>query len=471
MTNPTVADHIATIPARSSLLVRRRQTAARLRSRISLSPWLRRHAAALLIFTCALAVRVTYNLTIARHYVPAGDAREYVLLGQRLVAGQCYCLWGAGHPTTYRTPGFPLFLAAVFAVVGNSTLAARLALSVVGAATCVITGLIARELFGARAALVAGLIAATYPQLFINDAWLYSESLATFLFASSCLAVMRVVRRPPGWRWLGVGVLLGLTALTRPNGVYALGATLACVALTIARRRADWRRGALVAALLVLGFVVVVGPWTARNAFVTHGTFVPFSTGEGIVIAGVYTDAAYAGPNMWQAWINPWRNPTWNAADRQLLASFPANCWGPCEVVRDQATAAVGMRWAGAHLVSLPWLVVLRWVQLWIPASGPNDGGVPIWRPFAVVYPALVIVLAWVGCFRLRRRWQGDALVPLLFAASVIAGCLIFYGSPRMRAPIEPLLVAFASGALLWLADLARASLRERSSAKLLPRV
>src|SRR5260370_3378382 len=33
--------------------------------------WLRAHAQFLVVFACALAIRVTYNLTIARHYVPA----------------------------------------------------------------------------------------------------------------------------------------------------------------------------------------------------------------------------------------------------------------------------------------------------------------------------------------------------------------------------------------------------------------
>jgi 4-amino-4-deoxy-L-arabinose transferase-like glycosyltransferase len=415
--------------------------------------WLRTHAQFLVVFAGALAIRVTYNLTIARHYVPVSDAHEYVLLGQHLLAGKCYCLWGDAHPTTYRSPGFPLFLAAVFAVAGpTNTLAARLALSVVGAGTCVLTSLIARDLFGPRAALPAGLIAATYPQLFINDAWLNSESLATFLFAASCLAIMRVVKQPPGWRWLAAGALLGLTALTRPNGAYALGAALLWVALAIWRRWQRWRRGTLAAALLVAGFLVVVAPWTARNYVATHGAFVPLSTGGGIVIAGAYTDLAYKGPHIWSAWFNPWRNPTWSASDREALSSFPPNCWGRCEVVRDEATTAIGLRWARAHLIVLPWLVVLRWAQLWIPANAPDNGGMPIWRPFAIGYPALVIALAAVGLYTLRRRWR-EALVPCLCGAAIVAGCLILYGSPRMRAMLEPLLVAWATGALLWLYD------------------
>ena len=60
------------------------------------------------------------------------------------------------------------------------------------------------------------------------------------------------------------------------------------------------------------------------------------------------------------------------------------------------------------------------------------------------------------GLWALRHRWR-DALIPYLFGASIVAGCLVFYGSPRMRAMLEPLLVVLAAGALLWLCDRLRA--------------
>jgi hypothetical protein len=422
-----------------------------------LRSWLRAQAPWLLVFMGALAVRVLYNLTVARHYVPTHDAQEYVLLGERLASGKCYCLWGDGHPSAYRSPGFPLFLTGVFLLFGPSTLAARLALSIVGALTCVLSGLIARDLFGARAGVLAGALAAVYPQLFINDAWLNSESLAICLFAASCLVVMRLRGAPLGWRWIGAGALLGALALTRPNGFYGLIATLAWLALAAWQRRLTLGRAALGAALVLAAFILVLTPWVVRNAEVT-GAFVPFSTGGGDVIAGAYTDAAYRGPDVWQAWINPLRNPTIPPADRRLLTSFPPSCWGACEVRRDAAATGVGLRWARSHLLVLPWLIVLRWIQTWIPAYAPDNGGMPIWRPFAIGYPALVILLAPVGLYRLRRRWD-DGLVPALLAASVVVGCLVFYGSPRLRAPMEPLLLAFAAGAILPLTDRLRPTL------------
>jgi 4-amino-4-deoxy-L-arabinose transferase-like glycosyltransferase len=416
-------------------------------------PWLgvsRSVGAGLGIFGLALTIRVTYNLTVARAYVPAHDAVAYVSLAQHLLTWHCYCLSAPAHPTTIRPPLFPIVLAAVSAVTGPSALNARLALSVVGALTCVLAAGIARDLFGGRAGLLAGLIAATYPQLFIYDAWLYSESLAIFLFAASCLAVMRVVRHPPGWRWVLAGALLGLTALARPNGLYALVAVGIWAVAAVWTRLTTARRAALSVALLLAGCALVMAPWVARNYVVTDGAFVPATTISGIVIAGSYNDEAYSLPGYQGNWVNPFTLKIWNAYKAQLPRTYTENCWGPCEVALDRAMTRMGEDWALSHLRLLPQLLVMRTWMFWTPASPPIEAGMPIWRPFAVGYPALVILLALVGMVAVRRRWR-DALIPVLFAATVVVGGLVFYGSPRMRAPMEPMLVVLAAGGLMWL--------------------
>lgn len=417
------------------------------------APLVRERSYLLWIFLIALTVRVTYNLTVARNYVPAGDAIDYVDLARNMLHWGCFCELRPGAPTTVRTPGFPLFLAGVFAVFGEDPLRARLALCVVGSLTCVFTSEMARILFGRRTAIVAGLIAATYPQLFIYDAWLYSESLATCVFVASCLATMYVVRRSPGWHWLLVGALLGVTALVRPNGIYALIAVLAWAAVAIWRKQVELRRVLLGVALVTLGCIAVLTPWTIRNYAVTDGAFVPLSTISGIVLAGAYSTAAYETPGFRGAWINPFHDHLMSPQDQRLLNSFErdAGCWGPCEVARNGATTHIALEWTLSHLNLLPRLLTLRMQRFWTPAPSPAEAGMPILRPFAVGYPVLVIALAAAGLAALIRRRVGwQALIFCCFGATVIAGGLIFYGSPRMRAPLEPFLVVLAAGALTY---------------------
>jgi len=460
------------------------------------------------IFLLALAVRVFYNLTIARNYVPLHDAAVYDAIARHLLSEGCFC--ASPHiPTTYRPPLFPLFLALVYQLAGVNPLNARLALSVIGAGTCVLTALIARDLFGWRAGLLAGLIAVAYPQLFIWDAWLYSESLAVFSFAACCLVALRLARSQRSlrtwgarWRWLAGGALFGLTALVRPNGFYALlafvgflalaaatpalvrrfapdaghaaasrapitasspapggarrvarpnspGARLALGLAWIAPRGLPWRRAILGAALLCVGFGATLAPWVARNYVVTGGAFVPFTAMDGIVIAGSYNDLVYQQPFFQGQWANPVLVPAY----LRVAGPDPKNCDPRCEVARSQQMKQLGEQWALSHVGELPYLVIYRMEAFWTPASPSIEDGMPIWPAFATLYPLAVILLGLGGMALLlaRRRWQ--ALLPLLFALTVTLGAAVFYGSPRMRAPMEPILVAFAAVALVWLFD------------------
>jgi 4-amino-4-deoxy-L-arabinose transferase-like glycosyltransferase len=408
--------------------------------------------ASVAIFALALTVRVTYNLTVARSYIPVSDAAVYDALAQHLIQWHCLCLHAPTHPITVRPPLYPLFLAGVYLLTGHDPLHARLALSVVGAVTCVFSSLIARDLFGRWPALAAGLIAATYPQLFIYDAWLYSESFAICLLAATCLVSMRVVRRPVGWRWLAAGALVGLTALARPNGIYALIAVLVWAALAVRSRIIPFKRAALGVALLILGAVLILTPWTIRNYAITGGAFVPTTTVSGIVIAGAYNDWAVTQTGYQGAWINPFSVPEFRAAlTRQVLP----DCWGRCEVALDRTSTQLGEQWALSHIALLPTLVYWRMIEFWTPASPVGEAGMPIWRPFAVLYPTLVFLLAAACVVAIRQRWR-ETLVPLLFGASFILGAVVFYGSPRMRAPMEPLLVVAAAGGAFWIAGLLR---------------
>lgn len=421
-------------------------------------PLVRERSYLIWVFLIAVTLRVTYNLTVARAYVPIADAAEYVGLAQHLLHWGCYCELAPGTPTTYRPPGFPMFLSAVFALVGEDTLKARLALSVVGAITCLLASEMARDLFGRRTAVVAGLIAATYPQLFIYDAWLYSESLATCLFAASCLTTMRVLQRPVGWRWLAAGTLVGMTALVRPNGIYGLFAVVIWAAVVLWRRQVSPKQTVLAVGLLALGCVVILAPWTIRNFVVTDGAFVPLSSGGGIVLAGAYSDAAYEMPGFRGNWVNPANNHYMDAEGQRLAAIYYINgrsfrCWGPCEVTRDHAYTQEALSWIRTNLQLLPRLLILREQWFWRPAPSSAEAGMPILRPFADGYPTIVLLLGLPGLLALflRRPPPGaEALIFCIFGATVIAGGLIFYGSPRMRSSLEPFLVVLAAGALVY---------------------
>lgn len=414
-------------------------------------PWL----PAALVAGVALGVRVLYNVTVARTYVPAYDSAQYQLIGWHLIDDHCFCL----HPlitTAYRPPLWPWLIAALSLLTGRADIYDRLLLCVLGASTCLLIFLFARDLFGRRSGLLAGLIAAFYPALFIYDGWLYTESLYTFLLFALCFCLLRI-QRSRGRRygpWLLCGVLLTLLALTRPNGLVLIGLLWLWVALLVWHKRLD-RRALRGAALATAIACLLIGPWTLRNYLVAY-SFIPVATGDGTVLLGAYNDQTAMQPEHLGSWVNPLKT------DPGVLAPFPLyTCNAVCEVAREDASKNAALQWISGHRSELPRLLISHLRNFWTPYTREAD--LPMERfpdlpaskivlAMSLTLPLPIFALAALGLALTLRHWR-ELLFAYLVILAALGEALVYYGSARFRAPIEPLLVLLATGALSGLID------------------
>src|SRR5260370_10160714 len=213
------------------------------------------------IFCLALTVRIIYNNTVAYHYYPLHDSAFYQGIAFQLLNEHCFCL-ESYVPTVYRPPLWPLTIAGISLIFGPSDYFARLFLSLVGSGTCVLVYLFARDLFGWRIGVLAGIFAAIYPELYIYDGWLYTESLYIFLLFAVCYGLYRLQYAPErNWRiWITCGILLGLLSLTRENGIIVIGLFIVWAFIMVWQKFLLWRvcaRGRLVTTLITL---VLIAP-------------------------------------------------------------------------------------------------------------------------------------------------------------------------------------------------------------------
>ncbi|TMD91450.1 MAG: phospholipid carrier-dependent glycosyltransferase, partial [Chloroflexi bacterium] len=215
------------------------------------------------IFGLALLIRIGYNLTVARHYIPEFDAELYNNLAKHLVTDHCFCYAPNGHVTN-RAPLWPFIMSVIYFITGPKNFYARLFFSFLGSATCVLVYLFAKDMFGKRIALITGAIAAIYPGLFIYDGWLYSESLYTFLMVAFTYSLYRL-QRIAQWQWapsdniflvillhwlqratwrrwmILSGVLLGLASLARPNGPFLIVLLFAWALVMLRAKMVSWQ--------------------------------------------------------------------------------------------------------------------------------------------------------------------------------------------------------------------------------------
>jgi hypothetical protein len=256
-----------------------------------------RALAGVAILVVAVFVRVLW-LVLNRHQVLANDPADYQRLAVSVASGHGFgttVVAPGGGPTAFRPPLWPLFLGALYWVVGTHVMVARAVEVVLGTLTVGLIGLIARQLWSAATALVAMVIAAVYPPLLLAGGSLLSESLSLPLELGSLGAALSVRRSSHPWRGVILaGVLAGLDVLARPDSFTLL------VPIALVLAGAGTRRLARVLAAFVIAGLVV-SPWLVRDGLVM-GRFIPVTTQSGLVASGTYNDTSADDPVYRAAW-------------------------------------------------------------------------------------------------------------------------------------------------------------------------
>jgi 4-amino-4-deoxy-L-arabinose transferase-like glycosyltransferase len=161
--------------------------------------------------------------------------------------------------SAWRPPLYPAVLAIAFQL-SHGTLFLR-SLQVVFAVSSLYLFLrLGLILFGEWPALIAGLAFALYPPLIWYSVDLGTESLFLFLLTAALFVFYAAGRERSAARVFSLGVLVGLTALCRPNGLMLAPALVIAIWLTTS----DWRQAARRMILLAVAVAMVVLPWTYR---------------------------------------------------------------------------------------------------------------------------------------------------------------------------------------------------------------
>jgi len=164
------------------------------------------------IAAVALIVRVAYlfqidDLVFFHHLV--GDAESYDTWAERIAAGQWW-----GPESFYQAPLYPYFLAIVYRLVGHDVWLVRLVQCVLGSLGCVLVAVAGTHFFGRHSGLIAGLLLAVYPPAIFFDGLIQKASVAFFLTAGVLALIAWSMKELTVWRWVIVGLVLGLLALT-----------------------------------------------------------------------------------------------------------------------------------------------------------------------------------------------------------------------------------------------------------------
>jgi len=405
----------------------------------------------LLIALAALALRVAYVAFAKTNQPIHGDQLFYNAEANRLARGDGFLepfdpqalsrgmVREGEDPAADHPPLTVLVLAPVSFVTSQALIPQRLTASVLGTAAVVVIGLVARQLAGDRAGWIAAGIAAIYPNLWVNDGLIMSETLATLVVALALLYAYRLIREPNIWNALIVGALCGLGALTRAELVL-LVPLLAVPAALVVRSIASAQRWKLAGAG-VLAAAVLIAPWVGYNlARFDEPTYL--STNDGIALLGSNCDSVYFGDGM-------------GLTDLKCLGPNPRGDQSvDSKIYRDRAFDYIGDHKKRAVLVASArvgrtWSLFRPWDMVSYNKGEGREGWVTTLGLIAF-YPLLVAAVGGWVVMRRRRQRSWPLLVPVLIVTIASAAT---YGQTRFRAPAEPTLVVLAAVAIAAIAS------------------
>jgi 4-amino-4-deoxy-L-arabinose transferase-like glycosyltransferase len=182
---------------------------------------------------------------------------------------------GAVRPTLIRLPGYPGFLAAVFAVFGQEHYRAVMVMqALLDANTCLVIAGIALEVMNARAAKAAYLLAALCPFTAMYAAAPLSETLAIFCVAHALYYGVRGLKALQNGQsapllWLPCGLWTAAGIYMRPDDGLLLPA-LGLALLVLLFRSSHRKQAVFAGAVLALASLGPLVPWTMRNWRVFH---------------------------------------------------------------------------------------------------------------------------------------------------------------------------------------------------------
>ena len=218
------------------------------------------------------------------------DSRLYADIARNWLQHGVYGITNSGQimPTLSRLPGYPAFLAAIFAVFGVDNFRAVLLIQVLfDLATCFLMADLARRLFSARAAMAAFLLAGLCPFLADYAAAALTETLEIFFTTLALdLAVcgLETLRQQDDSStrlspWIGCGLSIGAAILLRPDGgilLAAIGGYLLLLLVMGVTRRSTAAPGTQPRSIVRAGLILAVSalaplaPWTWRNLHTLH---------------------------------------------------------------------------------------------------------------------------------------------------------------------------------------------------------
>ena len=413
-----------------------------------------------IIFTCAFAIRLAFTMQVKDSLywrVPLVDALSYNESAKLILDDG----WLAPYRTSempyspyYQPPFYQAFLALIYLIFGRSVFTAIIIQYLLGSLCCVLTYFLGRRFFDRRTGVAAGIAMAFTSSQIFYEGRLLPPVLIIFFNLTIILLASKQLKSPVTWRWPVIGLLLGLSAITRPDILLFAPALLFW--MWMERKTVLTIRPLLAAAMVLAPIVLIIGLVAARNYYVGgDSVIISYNGGINLYIGnnpnmemtlgirpGIRWEAIESEPMLrhgiqsmskWDRWLYQFTFKTMWKCKRATLSNFVRKSiwvWHGPEIRRNEDDYYL------TRVSSIYRMLLWR--------KG-NFG-----FPFGVIAP---FALLGIMLSMKRRR---ELFLLYAFVITQVMMLVLFFPCSRYRVPLTPVLLLFGAAAAFELVDLIR---------------
>lgn len=227
----------------------------------------------LLVFA-AFIFRFT-TLLLKGEYVINPDGTAYTALARRLAAGDFY-----GFFDTYWSPLYPFVLSFFVPFTDSPELPGILTSLVFSCLLPIPVFFLVKQHYGIKEGYLSAAITVVYQFLLDTSSVMVPEPIYFFLITCVVLVGWQTLNENKTWKFFLIGLLLGLSYLTRPEGIIYVG-WFAVLILLKFFTNSNYKQGLKNILILVLGFLIfalpyliylreATGGWTISGKFAKH---------------------------------------------------------------------------------------------------------------------------------------------------------------------------------------------------------
>lgn len=408
----------------------------------------------------ALALRLVWVLSVDTGLLEYADMQWYYVTAKNIAEGHGMTVrvepptgnlpGPGGMQAVLWPPGYPLTLAAVFKLFGASLTAGKVLNAVISALTVPLVYLLARRVFGKRQALIAAALFALYPASIVWTSVLFSDTVSMLPFAAATVVLLYAGPRPSPLTALAFGALAGAATIIRPQAAVLIAAAAAYWWL-----RSEHKRDVLAPlAASVAGvclFVVPISVWNSvRNdapMLLSQNAGYNLRIGHAPYSTGRYTQPV----DLWAATPNFDRGelPDEGLAFRRAIKYAVTHPLREIELSGRKIFYLYTTDSDAIIFASTSGRTPIRSADFTQRLMDLSD---------VAAFGILILAIASLPLtFSLRDERLALWLIVLFWTAAHV----VFFGEPRFRLPILPIVLTFAAVTLVEAARIAAAFLRE----------